>query len=119
MNKRFRTVVIVLSLTVVVGGAVALIKSQTFADSSTLQTKINNEPDWLTPEKKKEINEKVFSSPAEILHSKHGDFLPVEVPNEYPSDEVANRDNNQEQITAETKQVIVNNFVYEKKDGKN
>ncbi|ALP36511.1 hypothetical protein ASL14_10415 [Paenibacillus sp. IHB B 3084] len=114
MNKRLRTVVIILSLIVVVEGAVAVIKSQTFANSSKLQTQTTNDPDWLTPEKKKEINEKVLSSQAEIIHSKYGDFFPVEVPNEYPSDQVANRDN-QEQITAQTKQVIKNNFFYEKK----
>ncbi|MEC0182035.1 hypothetical protein P4H61_11080 [Paenibacillus peoriae] len=149
MNKRLRTIVVVLGLTVLVGGVITVIQSQTFAnetitsvkvtdDSNTNETKTEvkasdnsnvnetkagakatDDSNWLSPERKKELNHLAQSKQPHILLTEHGDFYPVKVPNKYPSDQVANLDNDGEEITAKTKQVILRNFTYEKKEEEN
>lgn len=120
MNKRLRTIVaVVLGLTVVVGGGITLIQNQTFANDTKTQAKATDDSDWLTPERKKELNDAAQSKQAERILTKYGTFYPVKVQNEYPSDQVANLDNDGEEITAKTKQVILRNFTYEKKETKN
>lgn len=134
VNKRLRTIVVVLGLTVVVGGGITLIQNQTFAnDTKTqvkatgdsnaneakIQAKATDDSDWLTPERKKELNDAAQSKQAERILTKYGTFYPVKIQNEYPSDQVANLDNDGEEITAKTKQVILRNFTYEKKKEEN
>ncbi|MGP0577957.1 hypothetical protein ACTP13_13220 [Paenibacillus peoriae] len=134
MNKRLRTSVVVLGLTVLIGGVITVIQSQTFANETGTEFKVTNDSNtnktkteaketddssWLSPERKKELNHLAQSKQPHILLTKHGDFYPVKVPNKYPSDQVANLDNNGEEITTKTKQVILRNFTYEKKEEEN
>ncbi|WP_025715583.1 hypothetical protein [Paenibacillus sp. 1-18] len=119
MNKRLRTIIVVLGLTVVVGGGITVIQNQTFANEIKNEAKATDDSDWLSPERKKELEHLAQSKQPHILLTEHGDFYPVKVPNKYPSDQVANLDNDGEGLTAKTKQVILRNFTYEKKDIKN
>ncbi|WP_179031279.1 hypothetical protein [Paenibacillus kribbensis] len=134
MNKRLRTIVVVLGLTVLVGGVITVIQSQTFANETITGAKVTDnsnvnetkarakatdDSNWLSPERKKELNHLAQSEQPHILLTEHGDFYPVKVPNKYPSDQVANLDNDGEEITAKTKQVILRNFTYEKKEEEN
>lgn len=130
MNKRLRTSVVVLGLTVLIGGVITVIQSQTFAneiktevkvtgDSKTsvtkTETKATDDSNQLSPERKKELTHLAESKQPHVLLTEHGDFYPVKVPNKYQSDQVANLDNKGEEITSKTKQVILRNFTYEKK----
>lgn len=130
MNKRLRTSVVVLGLTVLIGGVITVIQSQTFAneiktevkvtgDSKTsvtkTETKATDDSNWLSPERKKELTHLAQSKHPHVLLTEHGDFYPVKVPNKFQSDQVANLDNKGEEITTKTKQVILRNFTYEKK----
>ncbi|WP_226002370.1 hypothetical protein [Paenibacillus sp. BJ-4] len=119
MNKRLRTIVVVLGLAVVVGGVISVIQNQTFANETKTRVKTTDDSDCLSPERKKELEHLAQSKQPHILLTEHGDFYPVKVPNKYPSDQVANLDNDGEELTAKTKQVILRNFIYEKKDIKN
>ncbi|MEJ3720025.1 hypothetical protein ACN92M_25810 (plasmid) [Paenibacillus polymyxa] len=133
MNKRLRTGVVVLGLTVLIGGVITVIQSQTLAnkiktevkvtgDSKTsatkTETKATDDSNWLSPERKKELTHLAESKQPHVLLTEHGDFYPVKVPNKYQSDQVANLDNKGEEITPKTKQVILRNFTYEKKEEK-
>lgn len=134
MNKRLRTSVVVLGLTVLIGGVITVIQSQTFANETGTEFKVTNDSNtnktkteakatddsnWLSPERKKELTHLAQSKQPHVLLTEHGDFYPVKVPNKYPSDQVANLDNNGEEITTKTKQVILRNFTYEKKKEEN
>ncbi|MEK5141548.1 hypothetical protein [Paenibacillus sp. FSL M7-0134] len=149
MNKRLRTSVVVLGLTVLIGGVITVIQSQTFAneiktevkvtgdsktsvtktevkvtgDSKTsvtkTETKATDDSNWLSPERKKELTHLAQSKHPHVLLTEHGDFYPVKVPNKFQSDQVANLDNKGEEITTKTKQVILRNFTYEKKEEEN
>ncbi|MGM1021756.1 MAG: hypothetical protein ACQEXV_14650 [Bacillota bacterium] len=134
MNKRLRAIVVVLGLAVLVGGVITVSQSQTFAnetitgvkvtdDSNVNETKTEakatDDSNWLSPERKKELNHLAQTKQPDSLLTKYGTFYPVKVPNEYPSNQVANLDNDREEITAKTKQVILRNFTYEKKETKN
>ncbi|MEK4297407.1 hypothetical protein [Paenibacillus sp. FSL R5-0914] len=114
MKKRYRVIVIALSLAVVLGGGAIIIKNQTSADGTSLQNEVPSTSSLISPEKKKQYAEEVLSKPVSVIQTKYGDFYHIEVPNEYLSDEVADFDNN-EVANSKTKQIILKTFVYEKK----
>lgn len=112
--KRFRTIIIVLSLIFVFGGATVILKNQILADGNSLQNDTPQASSLLSPEKQKQYSEEVLTKPVGVIQTEYGDFYHVDVPNEYLSDEVANFDN-EENVTSKTKQIILKKFVYEKK----
>ena len=75
------------------------------SDTLTTETEL---PDW-----KKEYNRQVQTEPASKIASEYGDFYHASFPKQFPKSEVANRDLGEE-ITKETKQVILNGYFYEK-----
>lgn len=61
-----------------------------------------------------EFDRKVRSEPAEKVVTDHGVFYYAPFPKEFPRDEIANRDIDEE-VTEDTNQVIIMGFYYEKK----
>jgi len=86
-----------------------------FAEESEPISKKAESTELITPdsERGKELLNYYLTQPAENVHTKHGDFNYIEVPSRYPSNEIANLDDDDD-VTSDTKQVILRGYVYEK-----
>ncbi|MFB4321499.1 hypothetical protein [Paenibacillus lautus] len=116
MNKKYlrRSIIIASCCLVLMSGFFLireLIDNKQVVDSSNNDTTPPKETleDWQI-----EYDRKVRSEPAEKVVTEHGVFYYAPFPKEFPRDEIANRDIDEE-VTEDTNQVIIKGYYYEKK----
>lgn len=66
-------------------------------------------PDWA-----KEYDRRVRTEPAEMVVTEYGDFYYAPFPKQFPRDEIANRDIDEE-VTKRTNQIVFRGYYYEKR----
>lgn len=66
-------------------------------------------PDWA-----KEYDRRVRTEPAEMVVTKYGDFYYAPFPKQFPRDEIANLDIDEE-VTKRTNQIVFRGYYYEKR----
>lgn len=116
MNKKYiRRATIIAASCLVLMSALFIVR-ELIVNKQVVDSTIND----TTPPKKalsdwqNEYNRKALTEPAERVVTEYGDFYYAPFPKQFPRDEVANLDI-EEEVTKDTNQVIVRGYFYEKK----
>ncbi|MPY18885.1 hypothetical protein F3P21_18780 [Paenibacillus glucanolyticus] len=114
-KKRLRISIIITSCCLVLMGAFFIIRelidTKQVVDSTINDTTPPKEalPDW-----KIEYDRKARTEPVESVVTEHGEFYYAPFPKQFPREEVVRGDIGEE-VTEDTKQLIIRGYYYEKK----
>lgn len=116
MNKKYLRRSIIIALCCLVLMSAFFIIRELIDNKQVVDSTINDND--TTPPKKEdwqiEYERKARTEPAEKVVTEHGVFYYAPFPKQFPRDEIANRDIDEE-VTEDTNQVIIKGYFYEKK----